>query len=86
MPTARAARSTTAATAIPKIEELDKQILVETDTAKRDDMIAEAFRINHEEAGVIPLHQQALVWGVSKKVKIAQRADNQILFYWVKMK
>ena len=34
---------------------------------------------------MIPLHQQALVWGVSKKVKIAQRADNQILFYWVKM-
>ena len=49
-------------------------------------MIAEAFRINHEEAGVIPLHQQALAWGVSKKVKIVQRADNQILFYWVKMK
>ena len=42
-------------------------------------MIAEAFRINHEEAGVIPLHQQSLVWGVSKKVKIVQRADNQIL-------
>ena len=48
-------------------------------------MIAEAFRINHDEAGVIPLHQQALTWGVSKKVEIAQRADNQILFYWAKM-
>jgi peptide/nickel transport system substrate-binding protein len=48
-------------------------------------MIAEAFRINHEEAGVLPLHQQALAWGVSKKVNIAQRADNQILFYWAKM-
>ena len=35
---------------------------------------------------MIPLHQQALVWGVSKKVEIVQRADNQILFYWVKMK
>ena len=33
----------------------------------------------------IPLHQQALAWGVSKKVNIVQRADNQILFYWVKM-
>ena len=37
----------------------------------------------HEEAGIIPLHQQSLAWGVSKKVKIVQRADNQILFYWV---
>ena len=69
----------------PKIQELNKVILVETDTAKRDEMIAEAFRINHEEAGVIPLHQQALAWGVSKKVKIVQRADNQILLYWVTM-
>jgi peptide/nickel transport system substrate-binding protein len=68
-----------------KIDELHKAILVETDTAKRDAMIAEAYRINHEEAGVIPLHQQALAWGVSSKVSIAQRADNQILFYWVKM-
>ena len=69
-----------------RIQELNKVILIETDTAKRNGMIAEAFRINHEEAGVIPLHQQALVWGVSNKVDIAQRADNQILFYWVKMK
>jgi len=69
----------------PKIDELNKAILVETDTNKRDDMIAEAFRICHEEAGIIPLHQQSLIWGVSKKVQIVQRADNQILFYWVKM-
>ena len=40
-------------------------------------MIAQAFRIIHDEAGLIPLHQQSLVWGVSKKVKIVQRADNQ---------
>jgi peptide/nickel transport system substrate-binding protein len=69
----------------PKMPELNKKILVEADTAKRDEMIAEAFRINHEEAGVIPLHQQALVWGVSRKVKMVQRADNQILFYWARM-
>ena len=68
-----------------RIEELAQKILVETDNTKRDEMIAEAFRINHEEAGVMPLHQQALAWGVSKKVNIVQRADNQILFYWVKM-
>jgi peptide/nickel transport system substrate-binding protein len=70
----------------PKIDALNKQILVETDIAKRDAMILEAYKINHDEAGVIPLHQQALVWGVSDKVDIVQRADNQILLYWVKMK
>jgi peptide/nickel transport system substrate-binding protein len=30
----------------------------------------------------VPLHQQALAWGVSKKVKLTQRADNQVLLYW----
>ena len=31
-------------------------------------MIAEAFRLLHEEVGMIPLHQQALAWGVAKGV------------------
>ena len=66
----------------PKVEALRDKILVETDKAKRDDMIAQAFHIVHEEAGYVPLHQQALVWGVSKKVHLVQRPDNQILFYW----
>lgn len=65
---------------------LAAKILVETDKAKRDDMIAQAFKIVHEEAGVLPLHQQVLLWGVSKKLDIVQRADNQILFYWANKK
>jgi ABC-type transport system substrate-binding protein len=32
-----------------------------------EDFTAEAYRINYEEAGVIPLHRQALVWGVSDR-------------------
>ena len=65
----------------PKVDELSLKILTETDIKKRDDMIAEAFRLMHEEISHIPLHQQALAWGVSKKVEMMQRADNQILFY-----
>ena len=30
---------------------------------------------------MLPLHQQVLAWGVSKSVKMVQRADNQIFFY-----
>lgn len=67
-----------------EVDALTAKILVETDTTKRDDLIAQAFRIVHEEVGVLPIHQQALAWGVSKKVEMAQRADNQILLYWVK--
>jgi peptide/nickel transport system substrate-binding protein len=36
--------------------------------------------------GYLPLHQQALAWGVSKNVDIVQRADNQPLFYWATKK
>ena len=38
----------------PRMTELNKQILVETDTEKRDELIAEAFRLNHDEVGAHP--------------------------------
>jgi peptide/nickel transport system substrate-binding protein len=67
----------------PKMEELIKQVLVENDKGKRDQLIKTAYQLGqNEEWGYIPLHQQALAWGVSDKVKVVQRADNQILFYW----
>jgi peptide/nickel transport system substrate-binding protein len=67
----------------PKVDELAEKILVEPDKAKRDKLIEDAYKIAQEQDwGYIPLHQQALAWGVSKKVKLAQRADNPILLYW----
>src|SRR3954463_14262750 len=67
----------------PKMEEYIKQILVEADTGKRDQLIKAAYQLGQDQDwGYVPLHQQALAWGVSKKVKVVQRADNQILFYW----
>jgi peptide/nickel transport system substrate-binding protein len=67
----------------PRIDQLARQIVVEPDTAKRDAMIGEAFRLLHEDAGMIPLHQQALAWGVRDGVRVAQRADGHIRFHWV---
>lgn len=67
----------------PKLDELTDQVLVESDTAKRDQLIKQAFQIGIDDWGYIPLHQQALAWGVSKKVKLTQRPDNQMLLYWV---
>ena len=61
---------------------LTDKVLVETDNAKRDQLIKQAFEIGIKDWSYIPLHQQALAWGVSKKVKIVQRPDNQVLFYW----
>ena len=70
----------------PKVDELSVKILTETDIAKRNQLIVDAYKIMTDEVSHIPLHQQALAWGVSKKVDIVQRADNQILLYWVNKK
>ncbi len=67
----------------PKVDELTKQIQVENDPAKRDDLIAQAFKITTDEVAYIPLHQQGLAWGVSNKVKLAQRADNSFMMFHV---
>ena len=52
------------------------------DDAKRDLLIKQAFDISMKDWAYIPLHQQALAWGVSKKVKLTQRADNMVMLYW----
>lgn len=67
----------------PQVDALTDQILVEADPAKRLALITQAYRIIHEEVSHIPLHQQALAWGVARNVELVQRADNQFLFHWV---
>jgi peptide/nickel transport system substrate-binding protein len=65
-----------------KMDEVADKVLLEIDPVKRDLLIKEAFEIVNKDYAYIPLHQQALAWGVSKKVKLTQRADNQVLLYW----
>lgn len=69
-----------------KLDELTDKILVEADATKRDAMIKEAFTIAIADAGYVPLHQQALAWGIAKNVELVQRADNQVLLYWANKK
>ncbi|MET0968869.1 MAG: ABC transporter substrate-binding protein [Tardiphaga sp.] len=64
-------------------DKLTDEVLQETDPAKRDLLIKAAFKIAAKDWAYIPLHQQALAWGVSKKLKLVQRADNQVLPYWM---
>lgn len=70
----------------PKLDELTKKIQSETDKPKRDAMIKEAFAIHMDDIGTLPLHQQALAWGVSKKVELTQMADNYMPFKWMSIK
>jgi peptide/nickel transport system substrate-binding protein len=65
-----------------ELDALTDKVLVETDTAKRNQLIKQAFEIGIKDYSYIPLHQQALAWGVSNKVKLTQRADNAVLLYW----
>jgi len=67
----------------PKVDELTKKIQTETNPAQRDAMIREAVTLHADDIGHIPLHQQSLAWGISKKMKIAQRADNYIYYKWI---
>eukprot|EP01035_Chromulina_nebulosa_P041852 gene41853-56673_t len=49
---------------------LADKVLQETDSAKRDLLIKAAFELSNKDFAYIPLHQQALAWGVSKKLKV----------------
>jgi peptide/nickel transport system substrate-binding protein len=65
-----------------ELDALTDKVLIETDGAKRDQLIKRAYEIAMKDYAYIPLHQQALAWGVSKKVRLTQRADNEVLLYW----
>ncbi|MEZ5644522.1 MAG: ABC transporter substrate-binding protein [Burkholderiaceae bacterium] len=70
----------------PKVDELTVKIQSETDQAKRQAMIAEAFKIHADDVGHLPLHQQALAWGVASNVTLKQRADNFMPFRYISVK
>jgi peptide/nickel transport system substrate-binding protein len=70
-----------------RVRQLTEQILVETNTERRDELIRQAWNITqNEDVAYIPLHQQALAWGTSRRVEMAQRPDNIIMLYHVMMR
>jgi peptide/nickel transport system substrate-binding protein len=69
-----------------KIDELTAKIQSETDQAKRQAMIAEAFKVHADDIGHIPLHQQALAWAMKKNVSLVQLADNFMPFKYISVK
>jgi peptide/nickel transport system substrate-binding protein len=71
----------------PDVDALTSSILSETDTAKRNGLIAQAWAKTMEDVAYLPLHQQALAWGVTNDVQeIAQRGDNVFHIRHVVMK
>ena len=70
----------------PKVDELTVKIQSETDQAKRNAMIREVFELHSADIGHLPLHQQALAWGTSKRVTLVQRGDNYMPFKSISIK
>jgi len=69
-----------------RLDELTAQIGTELDETKRNAMIAEAFRIHADDVGHLPLHQQALAWGMKRNIELVQLADNYNWLKWVVVK
>lgn len=70
----------------PKVDELITKIQSETDEPKRNAMITEAMKLHEDDIGHIPLHQQALAWGMRKNISLVQLATNDLFFKWVTVK
>jgi peptide/nickel transport system substrate-binding protein len=70
----------------PKVDELILKIQSETDKPKRNAMIKEAFTLHADDIGHLPLHQQALAWGVANNVQLVQMADNVMPFRYISVK
>jgi len=71
----------------PRVDELTEMIKTEMDEGKRTAMIREAFQIHKDDFGHIPLHQQALAWGVRKDTvkSVIQRPFNDVDLRYVVM-
>lgn len=69
-----------------RVDELTGKVQTETDKARRNDEIREAFKIHQDEVGTIPLHQQALAWAYKKNVTLTQLPNNYMFFKWISVK
>ena len=70
----------------PALDALTDKIQSETDPAKRNTEIREALKIHSDDIGHIPLHQQALAWGMKKNVELVQLADNFMPYRYITVK
>ncbi len=68
-----------------KVDELTQKIGSETDMKKRNEMIHEALKLHQDDVGHIPLHQQALNWGMKKNIELVQLPGNEMPWKFIKV-
>lgn len=64
----------------PEVDALSRQILSETDEAKRNELIKQAWTITTDDVAYIPLMQSWSAWATGANVTLERRADN--VFDW----
>ncbi|WP_165585270.1 ABC transporter substrate-binding protein [Roseococcus sp. SYP-B2431] len=60
----------------PQLDALIDQIGVETNPARRQELITQTSNIIRDDVAYIPLHQQQVVWAARNTVQLQQQADN----------
>ncbi len=68
-----------------QVDRLIEQVAQEADDAKRLAAIREAFRLEKEDIGNIPLHQQPLTWASKKGIDMRQAPDNYFRLHLVRV-
>ncbi len=69
-----------------RVDALTAMVQSETDPTRRNALIREAFDLHARDIGHLPLHQQALGWGMKKNIELVQLPDNMMPFKWVTVK
>ena len=69
-----------------KMDALIDQAKVEMDRAKRQPLINEALRIQHENVYHIPLHRRMSPWASRANVEVVHRPDSWVEVSWVKVR
>jgi peptide/nickel transport system substrate-binding protein len=59
------------------------QIASEVDPRRRLEEIRTAMKIEEDEIGYIPLHQQALSWGMRRNIDVVQLPTNAMFLKWI---
>ncbi|MGI4779056.1 MAG: ABC transporter substrate-binding protein [Janthinobacterium lividum] len=70
----------------PKLDALVHIVRSESDRERRNALLKDALALQAEDIGTLPLHQQTLAWGVSKKVELTQMADDAMPFRWMSLR
>ncbi len=69
-----------------RVDELTDKVASEIDDKKRNEMIHEAIKIHQDDIGHIPLHQQALAWGVRKNIQMVQLPGDEMVWKYITVK